>query len=182
MLPSLIKIEQRQADALVVAGDLDDQAQVGLDHLLAGLLVAFLDARGQLDLLLRGQQLDLADLAQVKLDGGVAVISRSLAAAVAAASFVSASARKPPRPASSTLSGRLFLGQILLLGFGSSLRTLGGPGDLLGRRRRRDPRKYRMDPRRRPQSCRCLGFKSRNQRHQCNSISPTFITDLCLPS
>ena len=69
------QVQQRQADAFVVAGDLHHQAQVGLDHLLAGLLVALLDAGGQLDFLLRRQQFDLADLAQVKLDGRVAVIS-----------------------------------------------------------------------------------------------------------
>ena len=53
MLPSLIEIKQGQADAFVVTGDLHDQAQVGLDHLLAGLLVALLDARRQLDFFLR---------------------------------------------------------------------------------------------------------------------------------
>ena len=39
------QIQQRQADAFVVAGDLDDEAQVGLDHVFARLLVALLDAR-----------------------------------------------------------------------------------------------------------------------------------------
>ncbi len=72
------QVEQRQADAFVVAGDLHDQAQVGLDHLLARLLVALLDARGQFDFLLRREQFDLADFAQVKLDGGVAVVAGSL--------------------------------------------------------------------------------------------------------
>ena len=46
------QIEQRQAVGGVIVRDLDDQAQVGLDHLLAGRLVASLDAAGKLHLFL----------------------------------------------------------------------------------------------------------------------------------
>ena len=38
------QIEQRQAEAFVIVRDFHDQAQVGLDHLFAGFLVALLDA------------------------------------------------------------------------------------------------------------------------------------------
>jgi hypothetical protein len=69
------QIQQRQADALVIARDFDDQAQVGLDHLFARLFVALLDAGGQFDFLLGREQFDLADFAQVKLDGRVAVVT-----------------------------------------------------------------------------------------------------------
>jgi hypothetical protein len=41
------QIQQRQADALVIAGDFHDEPEVGLDHLFAGLFVAFFDAGGQ---------------------------------------------------------------------------------------------------------------------------------------
>ena len=80
MLPSLIRSSSGRPIAFVIVGDLDHQAQVGLDHLLARFLVALLDARGQFDLLLRREQLDLPDLAQVELDGRVAVIAAPLAA------------------------------------------------------------------------------------------------------
>ena len=59
--------------------DLDDQPQVGLDHLLARFLVAFLDAGGQFDFLLGREQFHLADFAKVKFDGGIAIIGRALA-------------------------------------------------------------------------------------------------------
>ena len=69
------QIQQRQADAFVIAGDFHDEAQVGLDHQFARLFVALLDARGQFDFLLRREQFHLADFAQVKLDGRVAVVT-----------------------------------------------------------------------------------------------------------
>ena len=78
------QIQQRQAEVLIVAGDLDHQAQIGLDHLLAGLFVALFDAGGQLDFLLRRQQLDLADFAQIKLDGGIAIVAGTLSLRYAA--------------------------------------------------------------------------------------------------
>src|SRR6266568_5293900 len=73
------QIEQGQAKAFIIVSDLDHQPQIGLDHLLARLFVALLDAGGQLDLLLGGEQLDLADFAQVKLDRRVAIVSGAFA-------------------------------------------------------------------------------------------------------
>jgi hypothetical protein len=67
--PFLDEIQERQALVAVVLGDRDDQAQVGLDHLLLGVEVAALDALGEVDLLLRGQQPDLADVLQEQLKG-----------------------------------------------------------------------------------------------------------------
>ena len=65
----LDQVEERQALVAVVLGDRDDQAQVGLDHLLLGVEVAALDALGQVDLLLRGEQTDLADVLEEQLQG-----------------------------------------------------------------------------------------------------------------
>ena len=56
------QVEQRQAVVGVILGDLHDQAQVRLDHVGAGLFVALLDARGEFDLLFRGEQWGLSDL------------------------------------------------------------------------------------------------------------------------
>src|ERR1051325_11529195 len=55
--------------------NLDDQAQIRADHESASLAVALLDLRGELDLLLRCQERDLADLAQVNLYSGIAIFS-----------------------------------------------------------------------------------------------------------
>src|ERR1017187_8135599 len=49
-------------------GNLDHEAEIGLDHVRARLLVALLDARRQADLVLGGQQSNLPDLAQIDLD------------------------------------------------------------------------------------------------------------------
>src|SRR5581483_57682 len=65
--PLLDQVEERQALVAVVLGDRDDESQVGLDHLLLGVEVATLDALGQVDLLLRGQQADLADVLEEQL-------------------------------------------------------------------------------------------------------------------
>ena len=73
-VPLADQIQQGQPEVLVIMGDFDHQAQIGLDHLFPRLLVAFSDARRQHNLLLRGQELDLADFAQVKLDRRLAVI------------------------------------------------------------------------------------------------------------
>jgi len=53
----------------VLLGHRDHQAQVGLDHLLAGLRRAVLDQLGELDLVVLGQQLDPADLLEVRAHG-----------------------------------------------------------------------------------------------------------------
>ena len=52
-------------------GNFHHQAQIGRDHLLAGLFVAALNLARQLDLLLGGQQGHLTDLAQIESDVGV---------------------------------------------------------------------------------------------------------------
>ena len=63
----LDQVEERQALVAVVLGDRDDQPQVGLDHLLLGVEVAALDALGEIDLLLGGQQAHLADVLEEQL-------------------------------------------------------------------------------------------------------------------
>src|SRR3954451_2770296 len=67
--PLLDEVQERQALVAVVLGDRDDQAQVRLDHLLLGVEVATLDALGEIDLLLRREQTDLADVLQEELKG-----------------------------------------------------------------------------------------------------------------
>ena len=73
------QIQQRQADAFVIARNFHDEAQIGLDHLLARLFVALLDFGGEFNFLLRREQFHLADFAQVKLDGRVAVVAAGFA-------------------------------------------------------------------------------------------------------
>jgi len=50
------KVHQGQAHLVVVVGDFHDEAQVRLDHVVAGRLVTALDPGGELDLLLDGQE------------------------------------------------------------------------------------------------------------------------------
>src|SRR3954454_18862357 len=64
----LDEVEEGQALVAVVLGDRDNQAQVGLDHLLLRIEVAALDALGEVDLLLRGQQPHLPDVLQEELE------------------------------------------------------------------------------------------------------------------
>jgi hypothetical protein len=61
----LDQVEQRQARARVHLGDRDDEAQVALDEVALGPLVAGVLAAGQLRFLLAGQQRSVADLAHV---------------------------------------------------------------------------------------------------------------------
>src|SRR5829696_7114311 len=63
----LDEVQERQALVAVVLGDRDDQAQVGLDHLLLRVEVAALDPAREVDLLLGGEQADLADVLQEQL-------------------------------------------------------------------------------------------------------------------
>ena len=63
------EVEQWQAQPVVIAGDLHHQPQVGLDHVLSRLLVAFFDALSQGNLFGGGQQFHLPDLAQIELQG-----------------------------------------------------------------------------------------------------------------
>ena len=53
--------------------DLDDEAQVGANHQGARFAVALLDLRRQLNFLLRGEERDLPDLAQINFDSGIAI-------------------------------------------------------------------------------------------------------------
>ena len=66
--PLLDQVEERQPEAAVALGVRHHQAQVGLDHPVLGVLVAALDALGQLDLLGRRQQAPLGDVAQEDLE------------------------------------------------------------------------------------------------------------------
>src|SRR5579871_5162090 len=65
----LDEVEEGQTLVAVVLGDGDDEAQVRLDHLLLGVEIAALDPLGQVDLLLGGEEPDLADVLQEELKG-----------------------------------------------------------------------------------------------------------------
>ena len=65
----LDQVEEGEAAAEVALCDRDDEAEVGLDHLPLRLHVAALDALGEVDLLVGGEQRHLADLAQVEAEG-----------------------------------------------------------------------------------------------------------------
>ena len=62
----LDEVEQVHVLGVVVLGDGDDQAQVRLDHPVLGPLVARLDALGELDLLVLGEQGDLPGFLEVE--------------------------------------------------------------------------------------------------------------------
>ena len=55
--------------ALVLLGDRDHEPEVGVDHALLGLEIAALDALGQLDLLVRRQEVVPAHLVEEELEG-----------------------------------------------------------------------------------------------------------------
>ena len=57
--------------------DLNHQSQIRFDHRFTGFSVASLDPSGEFNLLLRCQELYLADLAQIQLDGCVAIVGRA---------------------------------------------------------------------------------------------------------
>ena len=65
----LDQVQQRHPAALVLLGDRDDQAQVGLRHPEPRRVRPLLDRLGQLDLLLLGEQGAAADLPQVGAEG-----------------------------------------------------------------------------------------------------------------
>ena len=67
-MPSWIRSRKGKALVAVVLGDRDDEPEVRLDHLLLGVEVAALDALGEVDLLLRGEQPRLADVLQEQLE------------------------------------------------------------------------------------------------------------------
>ena len=55
-VPSWIRSMNGRPEPAVALGDRHDEAQVRLDHVLLGVVVAALDPLGKLDFLLRGQQ------------------------------------------------------------------------------------------------------------------------------
>src|SRR5215831_6909937 len=63
----LDQIEEGQALVAVLLRDRDDEAQVGLDHLLLRAVVTALDPLRELDLLRGGEQVDLPDVLQEEL-------------------------------------------------------------------------------------------------------------------
>ena len=63
----LDQIEERQPLVAIPLRDRDDQAKVRLDHLLLRSMVAALDPLSQLDLLRRGEEIDLADVLEEEL-------------------------------------------------------------------------------------------------------------------
>src|SRR5213079_2166493 len=77
----LDQVLQAKAFAGVAAGDVDDEAEVGADHLVAGGLVAVLNAVSELLFLVGGKKRGLIDLAEIslqrRLDGLAAEPARS---------------------------------------------------------------------------------------------------------
>ena len=63
----LDQVEERQALVAVALRDRHDETKVRLDHLLLRTVVAALDALRKLDLLRRGEQVDLADVLEEEL-------------------------------------------------------------------------------------------------------------------
>src|SRR5215207_6646892 len=66
--PLLDQVEEGQALVAVVLGDRDHEPEVRLDHLLLRVQVAAFDPLRQVDLLLGGQQADLADVLEEELE------------------------------------------------------------------------------------------------------------------
>ena len=75
MLPSEMRSSSGQAEIRVIVRDLDHEPQVRANHQGARLAVAFLDLRGEFDLLVGSQKRDLPDLAQVNLYSSIAIFS-----------------------------------------------------------------------------------------------------------
>ena len=65
--PLLDQVEERQSLVAVALRDRDDEAKVGLDHLLLRAVVAALDPLRELDLLGGGEQVDPADVLEEEL-------------------------------------------------------------------------------------------------------------------
>ena len=68
------QVEQRQSKIFIIVRNFDDDAQIGFDHLLARFFVAFFNAGCEFDFLLRREEFDLADFAEVKFDRRFAVV------------------------------------------------------------------------------------------------------------
>ena len=65
------EVEEREAVVGVVLSDFDDEAEVGLDHVIAGALAAFFDFGGEFYLLFWCEERGLADFAQVDFDATI---------------------------------------------------------------------------------------------------------------
>ena len=63
----LNEVQERETLVAVALRDRDDEAKVGLDHLLLGVEVPALDPLGETDLFLGGEQPQLADVLQEQL-------------------------------------------------------------------------------------------------------------------
>ncbi len=62
------QIEQRQPEIVVIVGNFHHEPQIRADHVRARLFVALLDAGGEFDLLVGGQQGDLPDFPEIDFD------------------------------------------------------------------------------------------------------------------
>src|SRR5450432_2473170 len=69
------EVEQWQTEVGVIVRDFDDETQVRANNQSARFFVAFLDFRGELDLLQRREERDLTDLAQINLYSSIAIFS-----------------------------------------------------------------------------------------------------------
>ena len=69
------QVLQAETLAGVAAGDVDDEAQVGAHHAVAGFAVAVLDAVGELLLFVRRQERRLIDFAQDRVSSGDCTVS-----------------------------------------------------------------------------------------------------------
>lgn len=67
------EVEEGHAEVGVIAGDFDDEAEVGADHDLLGLGVALADTIGEGDFLLDGEEGKFGDVAEVLLETVVGV-------------------------------------------------------------------------------------------------------------
>ena len=67
------EVQQRQTDPFVGPGDLDNQRQVGLDHLLTSFPIPFLDATREFDFFLGGEQLHSTNVSQVQRNARIAL-------------------------------------------------------------------------------------------------------------
>lgn len=65
------EVEQGEAVVGVVLGDFDDEPEVGSDHVGAGSGVAYLDAVGELNFLIGGEEGGFSDFSEVDFDAAV---------------------------------------------------------------------------------------------------------------
>src|SRR5262249_46459824 len=65
------QVQQRQTKVGIIVGNLDHESQIGANHERARLSIASFDLGRELNLLLRGQERDLPNLAQVNFYSGI---------------------------------------------------------------------------------------------------------------